>query len=458
MVGESFSMMTLLAFLLTIGILVVVHEYGHFLAARLCGVKVLRFAIGFGQPLYTRVFGKDKTEFVIAMIPLGGYVKMLDEREAPVVDVELARTYNRQNVWKRSAIVIAGPIANLLLAILLYWVLLMSGIPGMKPMLGDVPEKSPAAQASLKSGEVITKVNGALVRTWQDVRWAVLQQSLKSNVSEVEAVSGRDETHLHRLDLSILAHNGFDGDVLDQLGLTPATPAMPARVGEILKDGAAERDGLQVDDVINKVNDTPVAGWEAFVQLVRGSAGKIMHLEVLRGQAVLELKLTPDTVQEGGQSVGHIGAAYRMREDEIKQYMVDVRYAPLPALVQAAVKTWDTSVLSLKLLSDMVMGSVSWKGVSGPVTIASIAGQSAHVGWKAFVGFLALVSISLGVLNLLPIPVLDGGHLMYHIVEILKGSPVSERTMEIGQRAGLAVLAMLMTIAIYNDINRIITG
>jgi regulator of sigma E protease len=215
---------------------------------------------------------------------------------------------------------------------------------------------------------------------------------------------------------------------------------------------------LQVDDFISKVNDTPVAGWEAFVQLVRGSAGKIMHLEVVRGQAVLELKLTPDTVQENGQSVGHIGAAYRMREDEIKQYMVDVSYPPLPALAQAAVKTWDTSVLSLRLLGNMVMGTVSWKGMSGPVTIASIAGQSAHVGWKAFIGFLALVSISLGVLNLLPIPVLDGGHLMYHIVEILKGSPVSERTMEIGQRAGLAVLGMLMTIAIYNDINRIITG
>lgn len=451
-------MMTLLAFLLTIGILVVVHEYGHFLAARLCGVKVLRFAIGFGQPLYTRVFGRDRTEFVIAMIPLGGYVKMLDEREAPVAENELSRTYNRQNVWKRSAIVIAGPVANLLLAILLYWVLFMSGIPGMKPILGEVPEKSPAAQASLKSDEIITRVNGALVKTWQDVRWALLQQSLKSSSVEIEAVSGRDETHLHRLDLSILAHNGFDGDVLDQLGLAPATPAMAARVGDILDGGAAQRDGLLVDDIVSKVNDTPVAGWEAFVQLVRGNAGKTMHLEVLRANEVVKIKLTPDIVQENGQSVGHIGAAYRMRDEEIRKYMVDVRYSPLPAFGQAVGKTWDTSVLSLKLLGSMVMGSVSWKGVSGPVTIASIAGQSAHVGWKAFIGFLALVSISLGVLNLLPIPVLDGGHLMYHIVEILKGSPVSERTMEIGQRAGLAVLGMLMTIAIYNDINRIITG
>lgn len=451
-------MMTLLAFLVTIGVLVVVHEYGHYLAARLCGVKVLRFAIGFGQPLYTRAFGQDRTEFVIAAFPLGGYVKMLDEREEPVVQSELSRAYNRQNVWRRSAIVLAGPVANLLLAILLYWILFMSGIPGMKPLLGSVPEKSPAAQASLKVDEMITRVNGVPVTTWQDVRWALLQQSLKSSVAEVEAVSGRDETYLHRLDLSILAHNGFDGDVLDQLGLTPATPAMPARVGEIVDGGAAQRDGLQVDDLVTTANGTPVVGWEAFVQIVRGSAGKSLALEVLRGKETLRIRLTPDTVKENGQSVGRIGAAYRMRDDELKKYMIEVKYSPLSAMTQAVGKTWDTSVLSLKMLGNMVIGTVSWKGVSGPVTIASIAGQTAHVGWKAFVGFLALVSISLGVLNLLPVPVLDGGHLMYHIAEILKGSPVSERTMEIGQQAGLALLGMLMTIAIYNDINRIITG
>ncbi len=451
-------MLTLLAFLVTIGVLVVVHEYGHYLAARLCGVKVLRFAVGFGRPLYTRVFGRDRTEFVLAAFPLGGYVQMLDEREAPVPDVELSRAYNRLNVWKRSAIVVAGPLANLLLAILLYWVLFMSGIPGMKPLLGDIPEKSPAAQASLKSGELIAKVNCAAVKTWQDVRWALLQQSLKSSLVEIEAVSSRDETHLHRLDLSVLAHNGFDGDVLDQLGLALAKPEMPARVGDIVAGGAAERDGLQVDDLIIVVDHAPMMGWEAFVQVVRESAGKTLFLEVRRQGKVQTIKLTPDSVQENGRPVGRIGAAYRLQDDELKKYMVEVRYSPVPALAQAAAKTWDTSVLSLKMLGNMVVGAVSWKGVSGPVTIASIAGQSAHVGWKAFVGFLALVSISLGVLNLLPIPMLDGGHLMYHIVEILKGSPVSERAMEIGQRAGLALLGMLMTIAIYNDINRIISG
>lgn len=451
-------MTTLLAFLVTIGVLVVVHEYGHYLVARLCGVKVLRFAIGFGHPLYTRVFGQDRTEFVIAAFPLGGYVKMLDEREEPVPEAELPRAYNRQSVWRRSAIVAAGPIANLLLAIVLYWVLFMSGVPGMKPQLGHVPEKSAAAQASIKADELITRINGIPVKTWQDVRWALLQQSLKSSVAEVEAVSGRDETHLHRLDLSVLARNGFDGDVLDQLGLSPAVPVMSARVGEVLDGGAAKRDGLQVDDLINTVNNSPVSGWEDFVQQVRANAGKTLTLEVLRGKDIVKIRLTPDIVQEGGQSVGRIGAAYRMRDDELKKYMIEVQYSPLSAMTHAIGKTWDTSVLSLKMLGSMVVGTVSWKGVSGPMTIASVAGQSAHVGWKAFVSFLAMVSISLGVLNLLPVPVLDGGHLMYHIVEIFKGSPVSDRAMEIGQRAGLALLGMLMTIAIYNDINRIITG
>lgn len=451
-------MTTLLAFLVTIGVLVVVHEYGHYLVARLCGVKVLRFAIGFGHPLYTKVFGQDRTEFVIAAFPLGGYVKMLDEHEAPVAEADLSRAYNRQNVWKRSAIVVAGPIFNLLLAIFLYWILFMSGLPGLKPLLGDIPEKTPAAHASLKADELITKVNGISVKTWQDVRWALLQQSLKSSTAEIEAVSHRDETHLHRLDLSVLAKNGFDGDVLDLLGLEPARPEIPARVGEVLSGGAAERDGLQPEDLIVSVDGTPVIGWEAFVQAVRERAGKTMALEVLRGGKTVGIKLTPESTQEGGRLIGKIGAAYRMRDDEMKKYMVEVRYAPLPAMGQAIGKTWDTSLLSLKMLGNMVVGAVSWKGVSGPVTIASIAGQTAHVGWKAFVGFLALVSISLGVLNLLPVPMLDGGHLMYHMAEIIKGSPVSDKALETGQRIGLAVLGSLMIIAVFNDINRIITG
>lgn len=451
-------MLTLIAFLVTIGVLVVVHEYGHYWAARRCGVKVLRFAIGFGNPLYTRIYGKDRTEFVIAALPLGGYVKMLDEREAPVPEADLSRTYNRQNVWKRMFIVCAGPLANLLLAILIYWMLFMVGVPGMRPLLGEVAEGTPAAQASLRAGELIAKINGAEVPTWQDVRWALLQQSLKNNTVEIEAVSAKNEIHLHRLDLQALKGDDFETDMLDKLGLNAAIPQMPARVGELLEGGAAKRDGLLIGDQIVAVDGTPVLDWENFVQSVRGSPGKTLNLEIMRAGEKLKFRITPDSVKEDGRQVGKIGAAFRMGDTELKKYMAETRYPPLAALGYACSKTWETSILSLKMLGSMVMGSMSWKGVSGPVTIASVAGQTAHIGWKAFAGFLALVSISLGVLNLLPIPVLDGGHLMYYIVEVLKGKPVSERAMEFGQKAGLALLGMLMTIALYNDINRIITS
>jgi regulator of sigma E protease len=451
-------MVTLFAFLLTLGLLITIHEYGHFLVARLCGVKVLQFSIGFGKSLYKRRFGRDGTEFILAAFPLGGYVRMLDEREAPVAESELSRAFNRQPVWKRMAIVVAGPLANLLLAIALYWVLFMSGVAGLKPILGEVAEGSAASRASMKTGEVVRKIDGTAVTSWQDVRWLILQQSLKASQVEVEAASGTNETHLHQLDLSGLAHDDPEQDILQQLGLSPYQPPMPARVGQLMEDSAAQRGGLQVGDEVISVNDVPVMQWESFVGIVRENPGKALRVKVQREGREQMLLLTPDAVQEDGKTIGRIGAAYRMEQHELDKLLVEIRYAPLPALSHAIGKTWDTSIFSLKMLGSMLTGAVSWKGVSGPVTIASYAGQSAQVGWKAFLTFLALVSISLGVLNLLPIPVLDGGHLMYYMVEILKGSPVSEHAMEIGQKIGLALLGLLMACALYNDINRIITG
>ena len=451
-------MLTLFAFLFTLGVLITIHEYGHYLVARLCGVKVLQFSIGFGRALYKRSFGRDGTEFILAAFPLGGYVRMLDEREAPVAEEDLPRAFNRQPVWRRMAIVVAGPLANLLLAVALYWVLFMSGVTGLKPIVGDVPAGSAAAHASMKPGEVVRKIGDDPVGSWQDVRWLILQQSMKSSSVEIEATSGTSETHLHRLDLSGLAHDDPERDVLDQLGLTPYQPAMPARVGEIIEDGAAQRGGLQVGDQIVSVNGAPIFDWESFVSMVRENPGRALSLKAKRANQEVMLSVTPDAVKEGGRTIGRIGAAYRMEQHELDQLLVEVRYAPLPALSQAIGKTWDTSIFSLKMLGNMLTGAISWKGVSGPVTIASYAGQSAQVGWKAFLTFLALVSISLGVLNLLPIPVLDGGHLMYYMVEFLKGSPVSERAMEIGQKIGFALLGLLMACALYNDINRLITG
>ncbi len=451
-------MLTLIAFLVTLGLLVVVHEYGHFQVARWCGVKVLRFAVGFGKPLHTRTFGADRTEFVIAAFPLGGYVKMLDEREAPVAEAEVERAFNRQSVWKRMAIVVAGPLCNLLLAVLLYWVLFLSGITGIKPLLGEVPAGTAAARASMIPGEVITRINGATVQTWQDVRWALLRQSLGKGKVEIEAVSARNETHLHKLNLGEFGADDYEGDILGKLGFNPAMPSMPARVGDILEGSAAERNGLLANDFIVAADGVPVRDWEDFVQQIRASAGKTLQIDLMRQGKPLKLKVRPDSVAENGQQVGKLGAANQVDEAVLQKYMIEVKYSPLAALTRAAAKTWDTSVFSLRMLGSMVMGQMSWKGISGPVTIANVAGQSAHLGWKAFAGFLALVSISLGVLNLLPVPVLDGGHLMYYIVEFLKGSPVSERAMEIGQKVGLVLLGLLMTIALYNDFNRIITG
>ena len=451
-------MLTLFAFVVTLAVLVVAHEYGHYLAARICGVKVLRFSIGFGRTLFRRTFGKDETEFVIAFIPLGGYVKMLDEREMEVSQGDTHRAFNRQSVWKRMIIVLAGPMANLMLAIVLYTILFLAGVTGMKPLIGGVVPESPAAKASLKSGEMIVRVNGVKVRSWEEVRWAIIKQSLNSDHIQIDATEGADETHVHQVQIDSLGQQDFQDDLLNQLGFKPAKPKMLPIVGEVISSGAAFRDGLKVNDLILTVNDNPIKEWDVFVKIVRDSPSKTLVVVVERDHSPLKIRLTPEASDEAGKTIGKIGAAYRMQPEELGKYLVEIRYPFTEALFKAVGKTWDTSVTSVNMLISMIKGGYSWKGLSGPATIAEVAGQSAQVGWKAFVGFLALVSISLGVLNLMPVPVLDGGHLMYYIAEVVKGSPVSEKVMEIGQKAGLTLLGLLMVIALYNDFNRLFAG
>lgn len=457
-------MLTILSFLVTLGILVTVHEYGHFQMARWCGVKVLRFSIGFGKPLFTRKLGKDQTEFVLAALPLGGYVKMLDERETaddglpPIAAADLPRAFNRQPVWKRMAIVLAGPTANLLLAILLYWLLFISGVMGMRPILGAIAADTPAAQASMRSGDSISRIGDVPVSTWQDVRWELLQQVIKKPSIEIETTTGEHEVHVHELALDSIGKDDFETDFLGKLGLKPYQPQVPAVIGEIVAGGAADKAGLKAGDKVLSIGGSDITSWEGMVDIVRKSPGKPLVMSLQRANSRLQLTVTPDAAKENGTDIGRIGAGYHMQQSELDRLLVEVKYAPMTALAKAARKTWDTSIFSLKMLGSMLTGQVSWKGMSGPVTIASYAGQSAHLGWQAFVGFLALISISLGVLNLLPIPVLDGGHLLYYVVEILKGSPVSDRAMEIGQRIGMLLLGLLMTCALYNDFNRLITG
>ena len=457
-------MMTILAFIVTIGLLVTIHEYGHFQVARWCNVKVLRFSIGFGKPLWQKTFGKDKTEFVLAAIPLGGFVKMLDEREqqaeenpVPQSEADLKRAFNRQSVWKRIAIVLAGPVANLLLAIVLYWGLFMLGVTGTRPIVGVVEANSLAAQASLQSGETIQKIAGKPVSTWQEARWLLLEESLENKSVEIEAVNNNNELVQHTLSFEGI-NNDAEIDILKKIGLDVFKPNIPAVIGEILPNSAAEKAGLMANDKIVQIDKVETQDWEQAVSIIKANPNKKLQFTIKRGQETVQITATPEAIKENNQTIGRMGAGVKLEQAELDKLLITLNYSPLASLQKAMVKTWETSIFSLKMLGKMLTGQVSLKGISGPVTIATYAGESANMGLKVFLGFLALVSISIGVLNLLPIPVLDGGHLMYYMAEILKGSPVSEQAMLVGQKIGFVLLGLLMTIALFNDFNRLISG
>lgn len=449
---------TLAAFVLALGALVVVHEYGHYLIARLCGVKVLRFSIGFGPPLWKRRFGRDQTEWVVAAVPLGGYVKMLDEREGEVTQQELGRAFNRQSVWRRYAVVIAGPLANFLFAILLYWLLFMHGVQEARPIVDRPQPNTPAASAGFEPGETIRAINGAPVASWQEVRWRMMQLALERQQAKVEVLNRNNQLNWRTLDLSAFDAEQLEGDTLGLIGLRLYRPEIKPVIGQLVAGGVAEQAGLQAGDQILAANGKPVASWNELVQLVRSHPGRELRLAYQRGKERRELALIPESVLQSGSAVGRIGAGAQLDQRAQDELITVVRYGVASALAKATQKTWDMSVFSLKMLGRMLVGQVSWKNLSGPVTIADYAGQSAQLGLVSYLSFLALISISLGVLNLLPIPLLDGGHLMYYTVEIFKGSPVSDRMMEIGQKLGLTLLLVLMAFAFYNDINRLISG
>jgi regulator of sigma E protease len=448
----------ILSFAVALGILIVIHELGHFAVARWCGVKVLRFSVGFGRPLYVKRLGADGTEWALAVFPLGGYVKMLDEREGEVAQGDLHRAFNRQSVYKRFAIVASGPIANFLLAILLNWGLLVHGVPGMKPVLGPVVPSSAAETAGFQTGETMTRIGDDQVPTWSDVRWALLKHALGVKVVRVEVQTPNGNVGWHTLDLSALDSDQLEGDFVRKLGLTPHQPSVKPVLGQVVAGGAGERAGLRPGDEIVSIDGTPIAHWEDLVKAVRPAPGRALSVETKREGRMLVLSVTPDSNNESGKLVGKIGVAPRVDKEVLQDQMVLLQYGPLIALKKALDKTWETSAFSIKVLAKMVTGEVSWRNVSGPITIADYAGQSAQLGWVYYTIFLASISVSLGVLNLLPIPLLDGGHLMYYMIELVKGSPLSDKAMEIGQQVGLALLFTLMAFAIYNDINRLLSG
>ncbi|MCP5246619.1 MAG: RIP metalloprotease RseP [Burkholderiales bacterium] len=450
---------TIISFIVALGILITFHEFGHYLVARWNGVKVLRFSVGFGQPVFRKRLGKDQTEWVVAAIPLGGYVKMLDENEGRVAKEELSRAFNRQPVGRRFAIVAAGPLANFLLAIVMYWLMFILGVDGIKPTLGPIVPDTPVANAQFEAGETIVSIENESVESWQDARWTLLRYAVdRSSAVSVETINQNGVRNWRQLDLSGIHPDEMEGNVLGKIGFNVYQPEIKPIIAEVMSGGAGERAGLRAGDEILAVNDKDIYSWIEFVPEVQTNPGRPLTLDILRNDQIITLNIVPEAVTENGQKVGRIGIMPEIDQSLFEAMRVVVTYPAGEAVIIALNKTWETTVLTLSMLSKMITGDVSWKNVSGPISIADYAGQSAQMGLVSYLAFLALISVSLGVLNLLPIPILDGGHLMYYVIEMIKGSPVSERIMIIGQKIGLLMLFTLMTFAIYNDINRLATG
>jgi regulator of sigma E protease len=442
------------AFVVAIGVLIVVHEFGHYWVAQTLGVKVLRFSVGFGRPLWSRRVGKDQMEFVVAALPLGGYVKMLDENEGAVPAREKHRAFNRQPIWKRMSIVVAGPLFNFLFAILAYWFVYIAGVDGIKPVIGRVLEGSIAQQAGFRAGDEILAIDGRAVQTWDQRRIYLFQRALDRARIDIEVRRAGGDIYTRSLDLATIPISEVNASLVERgLGLIGYLPP-PLPVIGALEVGPAQRAGLQAGDRITQAAGQAISSWEQLATIINAHPGKPLRLDVARDGATRSVDIIPDAVEQDGRTIGRIHI--RPRFGEVPPEMrATLRLGPIEALAEGARSTWSMSWLTLEMLYRMLRLEVSARNISGPITIAQYAGYSARIGYDQFILFLAVISISLGVLNLLPIPVLDGGHLLYYSIEGVKGSPLSERAMAIGQQVGIALLVALMLLAFYNDITRI---
>lgn len=446
---------SLFYFIVVIALLVAIHEFGHFWVAKKTGVKVLRFSIGFGKVIWKYQKDAASTEYVLSAIPLGGYVKMLDEREGDVAAEELPYAFTQKPLWARTAIVAAGPVFNLLLAVLLYWAVFMIGDTGMRPMVGKVEASTLAAQAGFVEGEEIIAVNNIKTVTWRETIETILSSAMDAEDGMPVEVKTADGVLLTRI-LSIPLETSQNPEQLfKKLGLKAWQPVVPPMIGRIIEDSVAAESGLQVGDLILSADGIEFTDWMAWVDYVQDRAGQVMEILIERDGQTQLVTLTPASVIENEKIVGKIGVGVQIPEGFRESLMIEYSLPPVEALKAAFERTWYYSGATLKMIGYMFVGKASVENLSGPISIAQYAGKSAEMGLVAFLKFLAIISVSLGVLNLLPIPVLDGGHLLMFAIEAIKGSPVTEKVQLFFQQIGMTLLLGLMALAMFLDIERL---
>lgn len=444
---------TILALAVTLGILVTIHEFGHFLVARRCGVKVLRFSVGFGKPFYSW-YDRHGTEFALAAIPLGGYVKMLDEREGEVPDDEVQHAFNRKSPGKRIAIASAGPLANFIFAIFAYWVLGMVGFATMAPVVGEVAPDSLASRMELESGMEIVAIDGQDVSSWRQVGMALIERAGEQD-SIAFTLSDDGQRLTREVTLDGWLADARDPNPIEMFGIEPWRPSIPARIGQVVSGEPAAEAGLVEGDEIIAINDQPMSEWDAVVDRLQASPGEPLQISVLRDGQRQELTIRPRARElESGKTVGYIGAGVTPVEWPEDTFRT-TRYGPLDAVPEAFNLFWRDTRLTVIAVQKMVTGLLSVQNLSGPITIARVAEATASSGFEEFIRFLAYLSITLGILNLLPVPVLDGGHILFYSIEALRGKPVSERVQGGATRIGIAMIMALMFVALYNDLMRL---
>jgi len=447
-------------FIVAIGIMVAFHEFGHFWVARRFGIKVLRFSVGFSfgafKPLWRRQ-ARDGVEYQIGSIPLGGYVKLLDEREGPVPEADLPRAFNRQPVWVRILVFAAGPVFNFILAVVFFWLMLMVGVPGLKPFLAAPPAGSAAAVAALHEGDLIVSLNGKSVESWDALRTDLIKNVFTGRQTAV-LVQGKDGAR--RQVLLDLGKVRKDPQYLfDDLGFDPYQPPIAPILGAITPGSPAEQSGLKAGDRALALDGVPLKSFQEFSRAVQGKAGQAIVLDVQRGAQLLHISVTPALVSDHGMSIARIGASSAPMAADDKLWhdlQINQQYGPVEALPLALQATWDTAVTVVEFVYHMVLGDISTKNISGPINTAQVVGLSASIGLWALLKIIAIVSLNLGIVNLLPVPLLDGGQILYGLVEWVKGSPLSERAQAFGQQIGLTLLVLLMGLAFYNDFARLI--